>query len=142
MRIEMDHLLASCGFLREFAPVEIGGRLFGDGGRLSTQAWKARPDSDLVLYVVDLYPLDGGRPKSLEAAAERKNDLLFRQSNCPQAETSYSVAERLAAGNVPFAFVTGYGEFGIKAEFRDRPVISKPLNEVNLAATLRLMRPA
>jgi NTE family protein len=43
MRIEMDHLLASCGFLREFAPVEIGGRLFGDGGRLSTQAWKARP---------------------------------------------------------------------------------------------------
>jgi len=31
-RIEADHLLASCGYLPEFAPVEIGGRLLGDGG--------------------------------------------------------------------------------------------------------------
>ena len=30
-KLEMDHLLASCGFLPEFAPVEIGGRLLGDG---------------------------------------------------------------------------------------------------------------
>ena len=30
--ISIDHLLASCGFLPEFAPVEIGGRLLGDGG--------------------------------------------------------------------------------------------------------------
>lgn len=31
-RISMDHLLASCGFLPEFEPLEIGGRLLGDGG--------------------------------------------------------------------------------------------------------------
>ena len=31
-RIELDHLMATCGFLPEFAPVEIGGRLLGDGG--------------------------------------------------------------------------------------------------------------
>jgi len=31
----------------------------------------------LLLYVVDLYARDGPRPASLEAAAERKNDLLF-----------------------------------------------------------------
>jgi NTE family protein len=31
-RIGIDHLLASCGFLPEFAPVEINGRLLGDGG--------------------------------------------------------------------------------------------------------------
>ena len=31
-QIGMDHLLASCGFLPEFAPLEIGGRLLGDGG--------------------------------------------------------------------------------------------------------------
>jgi len=29
------------------------------------------------LYVIDLYARDGERPLSLEAAAERKNDLLF-----------------------------------------------------------------
>ena len=30
--IEIDHLLASCGFLPEFSPIEINGRLLGDGG--------------------------------------------------------------------------------------------------------------
>ena len=80
-RIEMDHLLASCGFLPEFAPVEIGGRLLGDGG-LSLNApfdsILASPvDRDLHLFVLDLYARDGRRPNSLEAAAERKNDLLF-----------------------------------------------------------------
>jgi NTE family protein len=80
-RIEMDHLLASCGFLPEFAPVEIGGRLLGDGG-LSLNApfdsVMASPvDRDLHLFVLDLYARDGRRPNSLEAAAERKNDLLF-----------------------------------------------------------------
>ena len=80
-RIEMDHLLASCGFLPEFAPVEIGGRLPGDGG-LSLNApfdtVMASPvDRDLHLFVLDLYARDGKRPNSLEASAERKNDLLF-----------------------------------------------------------------
>jgi NTE family protein len=81
MRLEMDHLLASCGFLPEFAPVEVGGRLLGDGG-LSLNApfdpiLEAEIEGDLVLYVVDLYARDGERPLSLEAAAERKNDLMF-----------------------------------------------------------------
>src|SRR4051794_32765808 len=31
MRIEVDHLLASSGFLPEFAPVEIDGQVLGDG---------------------------------------------------------------------------------------------------------------
>src|SRR3954454_123535 len=80
-RIEMDHLLASCGFLPEFAPLEIAGRLLGDGG-LSLNApfdsiLASSIDRDLLLYVLDLYARDGERPNSLEAAAERKNDLLF-----------------------------------------------------------------
>lgn len=80
-RIEMDHLLASCGFLPEFAPLEIGGRLLGDGG-LSLNApfdpvMASTPDRDLMLFVIDLYARDGARPDSLEDAAERKNDLLF-----------------------------------------------------------------
>jgi NTE family protein len=81
MPIEMDHLLASCGFLPEFAPVEVGGRLLGDGG-LSLNApfdpiLETEIQNGLLLYVVDLYARDGLRPHSLEAAAERKNDLLF-----------------------------------------------------------------
>jgi NTE family protein len=76
----MDHLLASCGFLPEFAPVEIEDRLLADGGL----SWNApfdpildEIDGDLMVYVVDLYARDGRRPQSLEAALERKSDLLF-----------------------------------------------------------------
>jgi NTE family protein len=73
--------MASCGFLPEFAPLEVDGRLLGDGG-LSLNApfdpiLESEPSGDLLLYVVDLYARDGDRPESLEAALERKNDLLF-----------------------------------------------------------------
>jgi NTE family protein len=80
-RIEIEHLMASCGFLPEFAPVEIDGRLLGDGGLSLNVPFdpilQSDIDSDLLLYVIDLYARDGERPNSLEAAAERKNDLLF-----------------------------------------------------------------
>jgi NTE family protein len=80
-RIEVDHLMASCGFLPEFAPVELGGRLLGDGGLSLNAPFDPVLDSamegDLVLYVLDLYARDGAPPNSLEAALERKNDLLF-----------------------------------------------------------------
>jgi NTE family protein len=80
-RIELDHLMASCGFLPEFAPLEIDGRLLGDGG-LSLNApfdpiLQSETAGGLLLYVVDLYARDGNRPDSFEAALERKNDLLF-----------------------------------------------------------------
>jgi NTE family protein len=80
-RIEMDHLMASCGFLPEFAPLELDGRILGDGGL----SWNVpfdpildgHTEGDLLLYIIDLYARDGSRPTSLEAAVERKNDLLF-----------------------------------------------------------------
>jgi NTE family protein len=80
-KIVMDHLLASCGFLPEFAPVEIGDRLLADGG-LSVNApfepvLEADASRSLLLYVVDLNARDGERPRSLEAALERKSDLTF-----------------------------------------------------------------
>jgi NTE family protein len=79
--IRIEHLMASCGFLPEFAPVEINGRLLGDGG-LSLNApfdsfLSLEVEKDLLLYVADLFARDGARPNSLEAAAERKNDLMF-----------------------------------------------------------------
>ena len=80
-RIEMDHLLASCGFLPEFAPVEIGGRLLGDGGLAANAPIEPILDevegSDATVFVVDLFARDGARPTGLESALERKNALLF-----------------------------------------------------------------
>lgn len=78
--IEMDHLMASCGFLPEFSPVEIGGRLLADGG-LSINApfdpILETEDETFSLFIIDLFARDGDRPRTLEAAAERKNDLMF-----------------------------------------------------------------
>lgn len=60
--IQIEHLMASCGFLPEFAPVEINGRLLGDGG-LSLNApfdpfLSSDLDKNLLLYVVDLFARD------------------------------------------------------------------------------------
>jgi NTE family protein len=80
-RIEIDHLMASCGFLLEFAPLELDGRLLGDGGLSLNAPFDPILDNavegDLWLYIIDLYARDGDRPISLEGAIERKSDLLF-----------------------------------------------------------------
>lgn len=80
-RIELDHILASCGFLPEFSPVEIAGRLLGDGG-LSINA-PVEPVLDEVtgtdgtVIVADLFARDGARPVGLQAALARKNALMY-----------------------------------------------------------------
>jgi len=80
-RIEIDHILASCGFLPEFAPVEIAGRLLGDGG-LSINA-PVEPvldeftGTDSTMIVADLFARDGARPAGLQAALARKNALMY-----------------------------------------------------------------
>ena len=43
-----------------------------------------------------------------------------------QGETGYPVADALAAKGIPFAFVTGYGADGLRAEHRERPTLAKP----------------
>jgi NTE family protein len=81
-RIGIDHLMASCGFLPEFAPLDIGGRLLGDGGLsmnapLEAVLLRHEGDGDLLCIVLDLFARDGSRPSGLESALARKNDLLF-----------------------------------------------------------------
>ena len=79
--IGVEHLMASCGFLPEFAPVEIGGRLLGDGGLSANAPIEAlhllEAPCDLTCFVLDLYARDGERPHDLESAMSRKNDLIF-----------------------------------------------------------------
>ncbi|WP_245318291.1 patatin-like phospholipase family protein [Bradyrhizobium sp. DOA1] len=78
-RIEMDHILASCGFLPEFAPVQVAGRWLGDGGFSLNAPFEPilESPSPLRLYVIDLFARDGKVPDGIEAAAERKSDLTF-----------------------------------------------------------------
>jgi NTE family protein len=82
-RITVDHLLASAGYLPEFSPLEIDGRLLGDGGlSINAPVEAVLLEDDLhenerVCFVVDLFARDGERPTGLESAIARKNDLLF-----------------------------------------------------------------
>ncbi|WP_407123403.1 hypothetical protein [Bradyrhizobium sp. STM 3561] len=75
----MDHILASCGFLPEFAPVQIAGRWLCDGGFSLNAPFDPVLETagSLRLYVIDLFARDGKVPDGLEAAAERKSDLTF-----------------------------------------------------------------
>jgi NTE family protein len=77
--LEMDHLLASCGFLPEFAPVEVDGHLYVDGGLSVNAPFDPilRTNATVRMLVVDLFSRDGSRPRTLEAAGERKTDLIF-----------------------------------------------------------------
>jgi NTE family protein len=89
-RIGLDHLLASCGFLPEFAPVEIDGRLLGDGG-LSANApiepiFQEELDDARIVFIADLFSRQGGRPATLLEALARKNDLLFGNQTLTRLE--------------------------------------------------------
>ena len=66
-------------------------------------------------------------------------DAALLDVNLGQGETSYGVAEALAARGIPFAFLTGYGSGALQAGHEGRPVLSKPVDERNLAAVLRAM---
>jgi len=48
-------------------------------------------------------------------------------------ERVFPVAAALATANIPFAFTTGYGGDGLPAEFKSRPVITKPFQLRQLA---------
>jgi NTE family protein len=81
-RIEAEHLMASCGFLPDFAPREVGGRLLGDGAFIANAPVELvladrSGDDDLILFVIDLFARDTGRPASLTDAAELRRDLLL-----------------------------------------------------------------
>ncbi|SCY50194.1 patatin-like phospholipase family protein [Microvirga guangxiensis] len=83
--IAPEHLLATTAIVPVFAPVEIGGRLLCDPGftnNLPMDAALATPPVEDTLYIaVDLISLKAPRPRSLDASAERANDLIFASAS-------------------------------------------------------------
>lgn len=82
-RLGAEHVLASCALMPVFAPVEVEGRLLGDGGLSGNAPVDAvlgdepGDSGDLLCFVVDLFARAGSRPRSLAAAANRSVDLVF-----------------------------------------------------------------
>jgi NTE family protein len=111
-RIGIDHLLASCGFLPEFAPVEIDGRLLGDGGLAVNAPFEpildeAEGTRDPV-FILDLFARDGRRPSGLESALARKNAIVFGNQTWNRLEVYRRFWDRLPATYRPPVFYLSY----------------------------------
>lgn len=80
-RITVEHVLASCALTPLFTPVEMDGRLLGDGGLSSNTpldlVLDEPGDGEQVCFVVELFARNGSRPSSLSAALARSLDLVF-----------------------------------------------------------------
>ena len=76
-----DHVLASCAQFPVYAPVEVEGRLLGDGcfsGNTPVDlVLDAHQEGELACFAVELFARTGSRPRTVAAAAARGMDLLF-----------------------------------------------------------------
>ncbi|MDH6264197.1 response regulator [Bradyrhizobium sp. BR13661] len=79
----------------------------------------------------------GSVAQALQAIARRAPDFALLDVELIR-EKSFAIAERLAALEIPFVFVTGYGaETGIPAQFAARPRLQKPCSSDALEAALQ-----
>lgn len=63
-------------------------------------------------------------------------DLVILDANIA-GESVGPVAKELERRGIPFIFVTGYGKDHVPEGFRDRPVLTKPVDLDELAGALR-----
>ena len=91
------------------------------------------------------YEIAAAVGSSAEASAFARDgafDLAILDVNL-DGEEIYPVADILAARDLPFVFVTGYGERSLSEPYRDRPALQKPFQSDHLQKTLAaLLAPA
>jgi CheY-like chemotaxis protein len=79
----------------------------------------------------------GNVAKAIEMIADRAPDFALLDVGLIR-EKSFAIAERLAALNIPFAFVTGYGpDVHLPPAFANTPRLLKPFSTEALKALLR-----
>jgi PAS domain S-box-containing protein len=76
---------------------------------------------------------------ALALLGQRRPDAAILDVNLA-GDDIYPVAEALKALNVPFAFVTGYGETGVPPALTGVPVLQKPFSTQRLQALVREMQ--
>ena len=69
--------------------------------------------------------------RALEMTQREPFDVAILDVNINGGEV-YPVAEALAARDIPFAFVTGYGGKGLRTSYCDRPTLQKPFRRRDL----------
>lgn len=103
-RITPRHVRASSALLPAFSPVDIEGRMVGDGGLSSNlpmdAVLAARSERPVLCIALDLLPLHAPRPDKLGEAMLRTQDLIFAsQSRRTIAAWQAIYAERTRQGD-------------------------------------------
>ena len=84
----------------------------------------------------------GTVPDAMRAVAVGQFDAVLLDINL-SGETSFGIADRCIAKDLPFVFATGYGEsVKIPERFKGVPIVSKPYDEQALRAALELVTAA
>jgi NTE family protein len=80
-RIGPEHVLASAALPPAFAPIEIDGQYYWDGGIVSnTPLWYAvdhSPAVNVLIVQVDLFSAEGELPQNLDQVMERHKDIMY-----------------------------------------------------------------
>ena len=126
-----EHVVASCALLPFFAPVEVEGRLLGDGGLASNVPLDLVLDDSAsdgsLCFVIDLFDPEGSRPHTLGASLSRATDLMFGNQTSRLRE-GQEREQRLRA-------VIGRLGKILPPELRGRPDIAAMLAEGRLRPT-------
>ena len=130
-RIGPEHVVASSALLPLFAPVELGGRLLGDGGlTINTPLDLVLGDpaaEDRLIFASDLFGREGSHPRSLTAAAARAGDIVFGNQT-HQVLEAYRREHHL---RTTIAELTGR----LPAELRDAPDVARLVADGRTSAT-------
>jgi NTE family protein len=97
-RLDARHIMASGALPPAFAPIEIDGRYFWDGGIVSNTpleyVLESIPRRDTLAFQVDLWSARGQLPRRIEDALEREKDIRY-SSRTRKGTDSIAARQRL-----------------------------------------------
>ncbi len=76
-----------------------------------------------------------GVDQAIAILRDRQPDAAVLDVNLA-GEPGYPIAEQLESAQIPFLFATGYGRYGIPAQWASKPTIQKPFRYDALAQAL------
>ncbi|WP_266159459.1 patatin-like phospholipase family protein [Dyella silvatica] len=123
--LRAEHFMASGALPPAFAPVEIDGEFFWDGGIVSNtplqEVLRASPRRDTLVFQVDLWSARGSIPNNLANVAERTKDIQYSSrtrfvTDALQGEQRYRTVLRKVLERVPEALRKDDPWFNLAAE--------------------------
>lgn len=99
-----EHIMASCALPPGFPPIKIGERYYIDGGVFSNTplskviddfATTEKDVKNILCFMIDLFPLRGPLPHSMDGLMERVKDIRY-SSHAKRANALYATTQNLS----------------------------------------------